>query len=79
MNSKFVERIGAELEEIRNAGLYKSERLIASPQGAEIIVNGKAVLNFCANNYLGLSSHPSVIRAAQETIDEYRRHLPPCA
>ncbi len=69
MNEKLVERIGKELEEIRTAGLYKMERVIESPQGAEIVVNGKKVLNFCANNYLGLSSHPKVIEAAKNAID----------
>lgn len=69
MNEKFVQRIGNELEEIRKAGLYKTERVIESPQGAEIVVNGKKVLNFCANNYLGLSSHPKVIEAAHKAID----------
>jgi glycine C-acetyltransferase len=49
--------------------LYKTERIISSAQGAEIIVNGKTVLNFCANNYLGLSSHPDVIKAAHKAID----------
>ena len=69
MNEKLTQRIGKELEEIKAAGLYKTERVIESPQGAEIIVNGKKVLNFCANNYLGLSSHPKVIEAAKNTID----------
>lgn len=69
MNQKFVDRIGAELEEIKTAGLYKTERIITSPQGAEIAVNGKKVLNFCANNYLGLSSHPKVIDAARKYVD----------
>ncbi|MBL9101602.1 MAG: glycine C-acetyltransferase [Myxococcales bacterium] len=59
----------ATLREIRDAGLYKHERLIASPQGAEISVNGRTVLNFCANNYLGLSSHPAVIAAAHAALD----------
>lgn len=70
MNEKFVERIGNELKEIEAAGLFKKERIIESEQGAEIIVNGKKVLNFCANNYLGLSSNPKVIEAAHKTIDE---------
>jgi glycine C-acetyltransferase len=70
MNTKFVERIGSELEEIKDAGLYKNERIITSEQGAKITVNGKSVLNFCANNYLGLSSHPKVIKAAKKYIDE---------
>ncbi|MFN7540594.1 MAG: glycine C-acetyltransferase [Bacteroidota bacterium] len=69
MNQSFVNRIEQELEEIRQAGLFKQERIIASEQGAEIMVNGRKVLNFCANNYLGLSSHPSVIEAAHKTID----------
>lgn len=69
MNSSFVKRIAAELDEIKASGLFKTERIIASPQGAEITVNGKQVLNFCANNYLGLSSHPGVIEAAHRTID----------
>ncbi|MBS1601589.1 MAG: glycine C-acetyltransferase [Bacteroidetes bacterium] len=69
MNSSFVQRIGAELEEIKAAGLFKTERIIASPQGAEILVNGRKVLNFCANNYLGLSSHPKVIEAAHKAVD----------
>lgn len=69
MNEKFVERIQKEIEEIKTSGLYKTERIIESPQGAEIVVNGKRVLNFCANNYLGLSSHPKVIEAAHKAID----------
>jgi glycine C-acetyltransferase len=69
MNEKFVERIQQEIEEIKSSGLYKTERIIESPQGAEIVVNGKKVLNFCANNYLGLSSHPEVIKAAHKAID----------
>ena len=69
MNSSFVKRIATELEEIKASGLFKSERIITSPQGAEITVNNKKVLNFCANNYLGLSSHPKVIEAAHKAID----------
>lgn len=69
MNEKLVKRIAKEVEEIKASGLYKTERIIASPQGAEIKVGGKMVLNFCANNYLGLSSHPKVIEAAHKTID----------
>jgi glycine C-acetyltransferase len=63
MNENFVQRIFSELEEIEVSGLFKKERIITSPQGAEITVQDKTVLNFCANNYLGLSSHPKVIRA----------------
>src|SRR5215471_9898405 len=69
MNENFVKRISQEIEEIKSSGLYKTERIITSPQGAEIVVNGKTVLNFCANNYLGLSSHPKTIAAAHRFID----------
>ncbi len=70
MNEKLVQRVGAELEEIKQAGLFKTERVIESPQGAVIKVGGREVLNFCANNYLGLSSHPKVIEAAHQAIDQ---------
>lgn len=70
MNEKLVQRIAGEIEEIKNAGLYKTERIIESAQEAEIVVGGKNVLNFCANNYLGLSSHPKVIEAAHRAIDQ---------
>lgn len=71
MNEKFVARIASELAEIESAGLFKKERVITSEQGPEIVVNGKQVLNFCANNYLGLSSHPDVIKAAHQAIDTH--------
>jgi glycine C-acetyltransferase len=71
MNEKFVSRIKAELADIETAGLFKKERIITSEQGPEITVNGKQVLNFCANNYLGLSSHPKVIEAAHKAIDTH--------
>jgi glycine C-acetyltransferase len=71
MNQNFVNRLAREIEEIKTSGLYKTERVISSPQGAEITVNGKTVLNFCANNYLGLSSHPKVIEAADNAIDTH--------
>ena len=58
------------LSNIEKEGLYKKERIITTPQGAEIKVStGETVLNFCANNYLGLSSHPDVIQAAKDTMD----------
>src|ERR1700733_5719278 len=69
MNESFVNRIAGQLDEIRSAGLFKTERVISSEQGAEITVNGRKVLNFCANNYLGLSSHPKVVAAAKAAVD----------
>ncbi|MEO5562594.1 MAG: glycine C-acetyltransferase [Chitinophagaceae bacterium] len=71
MNQKFATRIAGEVEDIRTAGLYKKERIISSSQGAEITVGGKIVLNFCANNYLGLSAHPKVIEAAHKAIETH--------
>lgn len=60
-----------ELQTIKNKNLYKTERVLEGPQGAEITVNGKTVLNFCANNYLGLANHPRVIAAAKKTLDDW--------
>ena len=60
--------LNAELKEIKEAGLFKTERVITTPQAADIKANGKEVINFCANNYLGLSSHPKVIQAAIDAI-----------
>jgi glycine C-acetyltransferase len=69
MNEAIVKRVALELDEIRESGLFKTERIIESPQGPQIRVNGKQVLNLCANNYLGLSSHPRVMEAARKYID----------
>lgn len=69
MNQKLVDRIGSEITEIKEAGLFKNERIISSVQSAHITANGENVLNFCANNYLGLSSHPKTIEAAHHAID----------
>lgn len=71
MNATFAKRIAKEVDDVKAAGLYKTERIITSPQGAEITVGGKTVLNFCANNYLGLSSHPRVIEAAHKAIESH--------
>jgi glycine C-acetyltransferase len=71
MNEKFTTRLREELGDINKAGLYKRERIITSEQGAEIQVGGNTVLNFCANNYLGLSSHPAVVKAAKDAIDTH--------
>lgn len=71
MYGKIKEHLQQELDSIEENGLYKKERIITSPQGAEIIVNGKTVLNFCANNYLGLSSHPEVVKAAKDALDTH--------
>lgn len=72
MFGKVRESLQAELADIRSAGLYKEERIIASPQAADIrLESGQEVLNFCANNYLGLSSHPDAIAAAHQAIDSH--------
>ncbi len=71
MNEKFIRRLQTEIEDIQSSGLYKTERIISSPQGAEIVVNGKTVLNFCANNYLGLSSHPKTLEGAQKYLNSH--------
>ena len=70
MYGKFQDFLKTEIQSIKDAGLYKSERLIATPQGAEIkLTTGETVLNFCANNYLGLSAHPKVIEGAKKALD----------
>jgi len=71
MYNKLEPVVKKELNGIREAGLYKKERIITTPQGAVITTNGKDVINFCANNYLGLSSHPRVIEAAKRAIDTH--------
>ena len=70
MYGNLQEQLQQEIQEIKDAGLYKSERIITSSQDAMIkIATGEEVINFCANNYLGLSNHPEVIQAAKDTMD----------
>lgn len=72
MNASFYTYIKNELQELMQKGLYKNERFIASPQGAEIMLSdGRWVLNFCSNNYLGLSNHPQLIEAAKKGLDTH--------
>jgi len=71
MFTQFQSSLQKELDSIKEQGLYKKERIIETPQAAEIKVNDKEVLNFCSNNYLGLSSHPEVIKAAHEALDQW--------
>lgn len=72
MYGSIKEFLQAEIDTIKENGLYKKERIITSPQGAEISIStGETVLNFCANNYLGLSSHPEVIQAAKDALDSH--------
>ncbi|MEO5778020.1 MAG: glycine C-acetyltransferase [Flavobacterium sp.] len=71
MYGKIQQHLQNELNTIEQNGIFKKERIITSPQGAEITVNGETVLNFCANNYLGLSSHPEVVQAAKDALDTH--------
>jgi len=72
MDQAFLDALDNDTEALRGVGLYKDERVIVSPQAAAItLADGTAVLNFCANNYLGLSSHPALIDAAKAALDEF--------
>ncbi len=71
ISQKFLENISSELSNIESEGLYKKERIITSQQSAEIEVGGQKLLNFCANNYLGLSNHPEVMKASQDAIQSH--------
>ena len=73
MYGDIKQQLQKEIEDIKEAGLYKQERIITSPQAAEIQANGKEVLNFCANNYLGLSSHKDVIKAIRAAAQQIMR------
>ena len=72
MSTKIIKDLHEQFTKLKEEGLYKQERVIVGPQAAEIKVStGEEVLNFCANNYLGLSSHPAVIEAAQQIMNEW--------
>jgi glycine C-acetyltransferase len=71
MDTAFFQRIDAQLTELRSQGLFKTERIIASPQGGQIHANGTDVINLCANNYLGLANHPEIREAAHRAIDQF--------
>jgi glycine C-acetyltransferase len=71
MSARLLSHLQEALGSIRASGLYKQERLLESPQGAEIVVGGRKVINFCANNYLGLANHPAILAAAEEGLKRY--------
>jgi len=71
MSQSFLDHLAGELDSIREQGLYKDERIITSPQGSHIVSAHDEVINMCANNYLGLSSHPELIKSAQAALDKY--------
>src|SRR6516225_98656 len=66
-----VENLRTRLAELRQSGLYKKERVLESPQGSGILVNNTEVINFCANNYLGLANHPDIVAAAADGLARY--------
>src|SRR5687768_16136037 len=70
-DTKLREHLRTELDGLKKTGLYKRERLIQSPQGSSIRVDGKEVVNFCANNYLGLANHPEIVQAAHDGLKEW--------
>src|SRR5665648_878287 len=71
MMSKRLEWIPEEIEQLRNAGFYNNIRTLSSPQGAWLLVDGRKVLNFCSNNYLGLANHPYIVAACKKATDKY--------
>src|SRR5262249_30569898 len=72
MKSQFFSQLEKDIAALKEAGLYKGERVITSPQRAAItVLNGKEVINLCANNYLGLADHPALISAGKEALDQY--------
>src|SRR5580693_5767180 len=70
-DTRLLQILRPQLDDLRQKGLYKRERQIQTPQGSDIAVGGKHVINFCANNYLGLASHPAILSAAREGLDKY--------
>jgi glycine C-acetyltransferase len=69
VNQRYIQHLAAEIEKLKEQGLYKVERVMASPQGAWVETGGRRVINLCANNYLGLANHPELVRAAQEGLE----------
>ncbi|MEO7164296.1 MAG: aminotransferase class I/II-fold pyridoxal phosphate-dependent enzyme, partial [Bdellovibrionia bacterium] len=69
--TEFLKKLNRELTDLKEKGLFKAERVMTSPQDSLVQVNGKKVINLCANNYLGLSNHPVLIEAAQKALPEY--------
>src|SRR5919107_50617 len=70
-DTRLRDHLRTQLGQLKETGLYKRERLIQSPQGSSIRVGGKDVVNFCANNYLGLANHPEIVRAAQDGLNDW--------
>src|SRR5947208_16675884 len=70
-DTRLRDLLRTQLDDLKANGLYKRERLIQSPQGTAITVNGKEVINFCANNYLGLANHPALVEAAHDGLKKY--------
>src|SRR5260370_14748939 len=71
MSTKLRQVLKGQLDDLQARGLYKRERQLQGPEGAAIEVNGGEVINFCANNYLGLANHPAIVKAAHEGLDRY--------
>src|SRR5687768_2470087 len=70
-DTRMIEHLRTQIAGLKNSGLYKSERVLQSPQNAAIKVGGREVINFCANNYLGLANHPAIVEAAHEGLRTY--------
>src|SRR5262245_36459807 len=70
-DTRIIEHLRTQLDSLKKQGLYKSERRIQTPQDSSIKVNGRDVINFCANNYLGLANHPAIVEAAHQGLRDY--------